>query len=62
MLSITKLFESTFRRGAKEAGRSIASGAGLGVRGAGQFLTGTGQSIHDRFSKTKQPNKQSRKT
>jgi len=57
MISITKLFESTFRRGAREAGRSIIAGTGLGMRGAGQLLTGTGHSVarggqqmHDRFA------------
>jgi len=66
MISITRIFETGIRQSAREAGRSIASGAGLGVRGAGQLLTGTGHSVarggqqmHDRFAggQTKQRKK-----
>lgn len=56
MIAVKDLFEGKMKSGFKEAGKSALAGAGLGLKSVGQAATGTGETLHDKFTKKNQTN------
>lgn len=51
MIPMVYVFEGSFKKGMRSAGKSLLAGTGMALKGAGQAVTTIGDTINTRFSK-----------